>query len=189
MPVRKSKSYRYLLPSTDRDTAVLLMLTVAVAICVKLLYSNAGADELRWILFPTAELVKVFSSISFLFEPGKGYVGLGAPIVIGPGCAGLNFFVIALCMSNFAFIGHFEKHKLYGFLGLVLLTYVVTLCVNAFRIVGGVMLLEFGRSMNFAVSDLIHSVQGTLFYFVFLVVYFVALRAILKQRNPHEDIH
>ena len=160
-----------------------MALTLVLALCIKLFYSAAGPDDLGWILYPTAALVKAFTSISFLFDPHKGYVAAGGAVVIGPGCAGLNFYVIALCMSTFSFIGRFNRHKLYWFLVFVLITYVVTLCVNAFRIVGGIMLLEVGRSMNFAVSGALHSAQGTLFYFVFLIAYFVALQSILNQRK------
>lgn len=173
----------------NRDMFVMMALSILLALCLKLFYSTAGPDELKWMLYPTAALVQAFTSISFLFDPHKGYVAIGSTVVIGPGCAGLNFYVIALCMSTFSFIGCFNKHKLYYFLGLVLLTYVVTLCVNAFRIVGGIMLLELGGSMDFAVSATLHSAQGTLFYFVFLIVYFVALRAILEPRSSNEDFH
>jgi exosortase K len=173
----------------NRDSFVIMVLTIALALCIKLFYSTAGPDDLVWILYPTTALVKAFTSISFLFDPNKGYVALGSTVVIGPGCAGLNFYVIALCMSTFSFIKRFNKHKLYWFLAFVLITYVVTFCVNAFRIVGGIMLLELGESMNFAVTGTLHSAQGTLFYFVFLIAYFVALRAILDQRSRNEVIH
>jgi len=179
---------------TNRDTAVIMALTAALALCLKLFYSSAGPDELAWILYPTTALVEAFTSINFQFDPQKGYVAISKAIVIGPGCAGLNFYVIALCMSIFSFIGRFNKHQLYWFLGFALLTYVVTLCVNAFRIVGGIMLLELGGHMNFAVSGTLHSAQGTLYFFVFLIVYFVVLRVILERwiipnhRSKHENI-
>lgn len=189
MPVWSIKLKQYILPRSNRDTLVILLLTIALALCIKLFYSTAGPDDLKWVLLPTTALVEGFSSISFLFDPQKGYVAIGLPVVIGPGCAGLNFYVIALCMCSFSFIRQFEKHKLYWFLGFILITYVITLCVNAFRIVSGLILLELGGSMNFAVSDMMHTMQGTLFYFVFLVVYFVALQVILKQRSRYESIH
>jgi exosortase K len=172
----------------DHDSLVMMALTFVLVLCIKLFYSAAGPDELRWILYPTAALVKAFTSLSFLFDPHKGYVAAGGAVVIGPGCAGLNFYVIALCMTTFSFIGRFNRHKLYWFFVFVLVTYAVTLCVNAFRIVGGIMLLDVGRSMHFAVSGALHSAQGTLFYFAFLIAYFIALRAILNQRNRNESI-
>lgn len=189
VPVLTLKPHPFIPSRINRDTVVMVVLSFALALCLKLFYSTAGPDELKWILYPTAALVQAFTSIAFLFDPQKGYVAIGGTVVIGPGCAGLNFYVIALCMSTFSFIGRFNKHKLYWFLGLVLLTYVATLCVNAFRIVGGIMLLELGGSMGFAVSGTLHSAQGTLFYFVFLIVYFVALRAILEPRSSNEDLH
>lgn len=189
IPVQILKPLQHVLFRKNSDALAIMALTIALALCIKLFYSSAGPDELVWILYPTTALVKAFTSIGFLFDPQKGYVAIGGTVVIGPGCAGLNFYVIALCMSTFSFIGRFNRHKLYWFLGLVLLSYVVTLCVNAFRIVGGIMLLELGGNMGFAVPSTLHSAQGTLFYFVFLIVYFVALRAILEPRSSNEDLH
>ena len=170
------------------DTAVILSLTVLLAICVKLFYSTAGPVELKWILYPTTALVNVFSSIDFWFDPDKGYVAVGIPVVIGPGCAGLNYFVIALCMSVFSFVNRYQRSKVYLFLGLTMLTYVVTLVANASRIIAGVMMLDLSERLNFAVSSTLHTVQGSLFYFIFLVAYFVALQVLFNKRRGHETV-
>lgn len=170
------------------DTSIILSLTIMLSLSVKLFYSTAGPGELKWILFPTTALVEAFTSISFLFDPGKGYVAVDRLVVIGPGCAGLNFFVIALCMCVFSFIGQYERNKVCWFIGFILLTYVVTLLVNASRIVAGIMLLEMGGHMGFDVSGTVHAAQGTLFYFFFLIVYFVSLRALVVRRGSNEVI-
>jgi exosortase K len=182
------KPRQFLPARKGSDTALILLLTIILALWIKLFYSSAGPEQLKWVLYPTTALVEAFSAINFLFDPKKGYAAIGQPVVIGPGCAGLNFYVIALCMAIFGFIDRFGRHKLYWFLGFVLITYVVTVLVNAFRIVGGIKLLEFGGNMHFTVSDTLHSAQGTLFYFVFLIAYFVAVRAILNRRTRNEAV-
>ena len=174
---------------TKYDTAIVLSLTVMLAICVKLFYSTAGPVELKWILYPTSALVNVFSSIEFWFDPNKGYMAVGTPVVIGPGCAGLNYFVIALCMSVFSFANRYQHSKVYLFLGLTVLTYVVTLVANASRIIAVIMMLDLGDRLNFTVSSTLHTVQGSLFYFVFLVAYFVALQVLFNKRRGHETVH
>jgi exosortase K len=170
-------------------TIAVMVMTIALVICIKLFYSNASAADLKFVLLPTATLVKIFTSVGFHFDAAKGYVANGVPVVIGPGCAGLNFYVIALSMCVFSFIDRVYKRKLFWFIGLILSTYVITLFVNAFRIVGGIMLLDVGNKLNFDGSGELHSVQGTLFYFVFLIAYFVAMREIMNQRSRNEDIH
>lgn len=159
-----------------QDSTLVILLTVFLAIALKAFYSNAGPGELRWVLYPTAVLVEAFAGIDFLFDPQKGYTAIGAPIVIGPGCAGLNFYVIALCMIIFSFISRFARHHLYWFIFFVLMTYGVMVVVNAFRILGGIVMLDLGSRMGFDASGTLHAVQGTLFYFVFLVIYFVVVR-------------
>lgn len=159
-----------------QDSTLVILLTVALAVTLKIFYSNAGPDELRWVLYPTAVLVQLFAGMDFLFDPQKGYTAVGSPIVIGPGCAGLNFYVVALCMIIFSFIFRFNRHHLYWFIFYVLMTYVVMVVVNAFRILGGIVMLDIGSKMGFDASGTLHVVQGTLFYFVFLVIYFVVVR-------------
>ena len=110
---------------------------------LKTLYSNAGPGELVWVLYPTAVLVHAFAGMEFLFDSQKGYTAIGAPIVIGPGCAGLNFYVIALCMIIFSFISRFARHHLYWFIFFVLMTYGVMVVVNAFRIMGGIVMTGY----------------------------------------------
>ncbi|MCI0507994.1 MAG: exosortase K [Gammaproteobacteria bacterium] len=175
--------------SNSYETVIISALTVLLALSVKLFYSTAGPGDLRWILYPTSALVNAFSSIDFWFDPNNGYVAIGTPVVIGAGCAGLNFFIIALCMSVFSFINRWQKSKLYVFLGLIAITYAVTLVANASRIIAGILLLEFSENLNFAVSDTLHTVQGSLFYFVFLGAYFVALQVLLTQRGDHETLY
>lgn len=159
-----------------KDSTPVILLTVSLTIALKTFYSNAGPAELRWVLYPTAVLVHAFAGMDFLFDPQKGYKAIGAPIVIGPGCAGLNFYVIALCMIIFSFISRFARHHLYWFIFFVLMTYGVMVVVNAFRILGGIVMLDLGSRIGFDASGTLHAVQGTLFYFVFLVIYFVVVR-------------
>lgn len=162
-----------------RQLMLVWMLTAVVVIAVKYHYSVAGPDDLRWVLSPTTYLVELFWSVNFIFDPAKGYVATELPVVIGPGCAGLNFFVISLSMSVFTFIGGFKRRMLYGWFMFLLMNYLVTLLVNAFRIIGGVVLLQIGNDFGFDAGGVVHSAQGTLFYFVFLVGYFVTLRYVV----------
>ena len=166
-----------------RQLIFVWILTVAVVIAVKYHYSVAGPDDLQWVLLPTAYLVEMFWSVNFVFVPAKGYVAIELPVVIGPGCAGLNFLVIALSMSVFTFIGRFKRRMLYGWLIFLLVNYLVTLLVNAFRIIGGIVLLQVANKSGFDAGGIVHSAQGTLFYFVFLVGYFVALRFVVDTRE------
>lgn len=187
-PLSKRVAQNKLYISREYETAIVLVLTVILALCVKLFYSTAGSADLKWILYPTTVLVQFFTSIEFLFDPAKGYVATEAPVVIGPGCAGLNFFVIALCMSVFSFAKRNQYSQVFLFLTISVLTYVVTVVANASRIIAGIVMLDFGEQLNFPVSDTLHTAQGTLFYFVFLLAYFVVLQAWFNNWGCRETI-
>ena len=48
---------------------------------MKYYYSQADAENLRWILGPTARWVEALSGIPFVYAPGMGYAGrLEAPV-------------------------------------------------------------------------------------------------------------
>ncbi|HVV82849.1 MAG TPA: exosortase K [Kofleriaceae bacterium] len=75
----------------DRHRGVALAIAAAVIIAGKVAYRHASADELRWILAPTARLVGWVTGARFVYEPGAGYVDHGLGFVIAPVCAGLHF--------------------------------------------------------------------------------------------------
>lgn len=165
------------------EYAAVALLTALLAVVIKLHYSLAGATALTWVLAPTTYLVELFTAQPFLFHPDKGYVAVDLPVVIGPGCAGLNFYVITLCTSVFAFIDRFDRQRLYGWLFLAVLAYPVTLLVNAFRIIGGMVLLKVGGIAGLHTDGVMHSAQGMLFFFVFLVGYLLLLQFLIEKRG------
>src|SRR6266511_427468 len=50
------------------------ILVLVAAFALKLHYSTASADQLRWILAPTAALVELVSGATFEFESHAGYI-------------------------------------------------------------------------------------------------------------------
>src|SRR5262245_5531390 len=65
------------------------------ALALKLYYSSASADQLRWILAPTTALVELVSNTSFEFEAHAGYLSSDRSFLIAPACAGVNFLITA----------------------------------------------------------------------------------------------
>src|SRR5688572_30560726 len=85
-----------------REHASLFLLTAAIALALKQHYSQAGSDDLTWILRPTAWLVERWSGMSFEWEPRGGFVNYARRIVIAPACAGVNFLIVTFSMAAFA---------------------------------------------------------------------------------------
>src|SRR5262245_43541462 len=75
-----------------------LAVVLLCALALKFYYSNATADELRWILAPTTALVELLSGRSFAFESYTGYMSSDHRFVIAVPCAGVNFLITAFLM-------------------------------------------------------------------------------------------
>ena len=81
--------------------ALFLCWVVAAAYALKRHYATASAEELGWVLAPTAALVECFTSIHFTLERGVGFMSDSRDVVIAPACAGLNYFVVAMLSLSF----------------------------------------------------------------------------------------
>jgi hypothetical protein len=68
------------------------------ALALKLYYSAASANQLRWILAPTTALVELVSGASFEFEANAGYLSGDRKFLIAASCAGVNFLITAFLM-------------------------------------------------------------------------------------------
>lgn len=71
---------------------------------MKYYYSQADAENLRWILGPTAGWVEILSGIPFVYAPGMGYVNHSLRYLIAPSCSGVQFLIITAAMLIFSFV-------------------------------------------------------------------------------------
>src|SRR5687767_10590457 len=70
-----------------------VILTAAASL--KLFYSSASVNDLRWILAPTAALSGWVTGTEFTFEPYAGYMSADRTFLIAASCSGVNFLIIA----------------------------------------------------------------------------------------------
>ena len=168
----------------------LFVTTVAVVIAwgVKRHYAEARADDLLWILTPTARLVGVITGTTFALQPGEGYFSHDRLFLIGKSCAGINFMLAAFGMLTFALL-----HRV-GFgmsavrvVGVSLLaSYSAAVLVNALRIAIA-MWLAAHPIATFGAAD-VHRIEGITVYFGGLVVLYELVqrldrRALLVGRS------
>lgn len=173
-----TRTAHYLCELTFLD-AVLLLIALSVAVWLKLFLIVSGPEDLAWMLSPVVHAVRAFTGLQFLFDPAKGYINFENAVVIGTSCAGVNYLVIALCMTVFSFVPRFTEYKLPAFALLVLAAYAVTVTVNAFRIISGIVLLRAANHFSFVITDAVHETAGIFVYFSFLALYYVSLQALL----------
>ncbi|MBN2420360.1 MAG: exosortase K [Deltaproteobacteria bacterium] len=167
-----------------------LKLKKVIMICISLLiawglkyhYSTSTSDDLVWILAPTAYLAELTGDMTFEKETGVGYVNKESGIIIAPSCSGVNFMIIAFCLS--AYIGLKKMLttpvQLLWIMASIVSSYVYTLLVNTFRIGLSIYSIRTGFLQTWFSGETVHLLEGVLVYFIFLLVYNYLLNRIIN---------
>jgi exosortase K len=135
-------------------------------------YAAAGADDLWWILKPTARLVGVMTGTAFAVAPGEGYFSHERLFLIEKSCAGINFMIAAFGMSTFALrrrVGSCSSGARVLGIGL-LASYAAALLVNAARIAIAMWLAAHPLALSTLSSAQVHRFEGVTVYFGGLVL-------------------
>lgn len=141
-------------------------------------YADAGADDLRWILHPTARLVEIVTGATFTAAPGEGYVSHERMFLIEKSCAGINFMIAAFGVVVFALLRRVGSHASAASVlaaGLFV-SYGAAVLVNATRIAIAMWLAAHPiAASSFAPADL-HRIEGIAVYFSGLVLLYELVR-------------
>ena len=162
-------------------TKLLLLIVVAVVVWgLKRYYSDARADELRWILGPTARLVEVTTGTAFTVAPGEGYVSHERLFLIEKACAGINFMAAAFGMLALGLVHRARSAASFGgAIGLCLVaSYVAAVLVNAARIVIAMWLTPHSLMLTPLTAADVHRFEGIAVYFGGLVVLYELARRV-----------
>src|SRR5215475_6555069 len=145
------------------------------AFALKLHYSTASADQLRWILAPTTALVELVSGASFEFESRAGYISRERGFLIANSCAGVNFLIAAfLTLSMRKLLGDRSKEVAWGFLPTAaIIAFLATLVANTARITIALLLRQSSVKIGGLSPDQLHRFEGVFIYFGFLLLLFV----------------
>ena len=152
---------------------LLLCASVLLAILgMKRYYAGAGADDLWWILGPTARLTGGIAKVSFLIEPGAGYLSRERLFLIEKSCAGVSFMIAAFAMLTFVLrrrVTSFSSGAIV-LAGSLFAAYSAAVIVNAARITFAIWLM--GRPLTFLnfTPAQSHRVEGITVYFVGLML-------------------
>jgi exosortase K len=152
-----------------------------MAVGLKYHYSHARSDDLGWILGPTAGVVEHISGITFEKEDGAGFVNRGNRVIIAPSCAGVNFLIIAFCMAAFSGLCCLNAlgSKICWVGSSAAWAYVLTIAVNALRIVGSIYLYNADIYYHGLTPERLHRISGIFIYLVFLYLFYMTLNKIL----------
>lgn len=157
--------------------------TLGLAFLLKRFYSQAGFDELLWVLAPTTWLVELLSGSNFELEAHRAYLSRELMFEIVPSCAGLNFLIITWCSLACGLV-HTRlttRGKLGHLLSSGVVAYVATLLANATRIWIGIQLHVNGVSLGPLTPERLHRIEGVAVYFLFLIATLKATESWIRK--------
>ncbi len=167
----------------------LLTLVLLVIWSMKRYYAGASADDLWWILSPTARLVGVITGTRFAVAPGEGYFSQAHLFLIEKSCAGINFMIAAFGMLTFALLQRVES----GVSGArvlaasLLASYAAAVLVNAARIAIALWLAAHPVALATFTSAQVHRVEGIAVYFGGLVLLYELAQRFDRGMAPVRD--
>jgi len=148
-------------------------------------YAQASADDLIWVLAPTAQLAGIVTGTTFTMIPGEGYLSRERLFLIEKSCAGVNFIIAAFGMLTLARLPH-ARWPLAAARQLAIslsAAYGAAVVVNAARIAIAMWLADHPVAM--LTPDDVHRVEGIVVYFGgLLLLYEVMLWLDSRSRSP-----
>ncbi len=152
-----------------------------VMFVLKLHYSTAPADHLRWVIQPVAAIVSMVDGAAFEWVSGTGFVRADQRFTIAPACAGLNFMIMVFGLTVAAFMHRIKKSywRIAWPAASLVSAYVLTLAVNALRIVIAIRLFESEAALGWLTPDRLHRLAGIAVYFSALGLYYAIVHRIM----------
>lgn len=162
-----------------------LTLVLVLAFALKLHYSLASPDQLRWILAPTTALVEFVSGTRFHFESFAGYLSSDRRFLIAASCAGVNFLIASFLMLA---LRHLWKNKnaktSWSFIPLsAACAFATTLVANTVRIALALWMQRTSFEASWLSRDQIHRLEGIVVYFAFLLALFLFTETASQSRS------
>jgi exosortase K len=166
-------------PNLNHKRIAQLIVVLLCALAVKLFYSTASVNELRWILAPTTFLVELVTGSRFKFESYAGYINGDRSFVIAASCAGVNFLITAFLMLAFGRLWRRRSQKeakdsSWRFIpAAAVFAYLTTLVANTVRISTALRMHATRFELSWLSPEEIHRLEGILIYFGFLLLLFI----------------
>lgn len=154
------------------------LLTVSIMLLLKLHYSTATAEHLRWILGPTAFLTSLFTAANPVWEGGIGYADFAHGIIVAPGCAGINFMIMAFGFAALCGLYHHKspKSRIMWIVFALVASYGIALVVNTGRIALSMHLYGADIHYGWFTAQRVHRIAGVILYFSALWIFIIAAR-------------
>jgi len=154
---------------------------LSLAFGVKAFYSHAGADELLWVLAPSAWLARFVGGLDLVYEPGAGFISHAHRLVVGPACAGVNFLVICFLCLYFSFAHRFTSRPR-GFIYCLLIAFGGTVVANGLRIFVSAHLWDADIYGGWMTPERLHRLAGVAIYYASLLTLYCVVGSSVGTR-------
>ena len=155
-----------------RTKLFILSLAALIVWGMKRHYAEARADDLWWMLRPTAQLVGTVTGTDFRLVPGEGYFADTRLFLIEKSCAGINFMIAAFCLLVFTLWRRLDSVA-YGACAVATalsVSYAAAVLANAARITIAMWLAAHPSALTTVTPAQMHRVEGIVVYFAGLVL-------------------
>lgn len=161
---------------------------VVIFILLKLWFSSAGIENLSFILTPVDKIFGLITGSQSVYIQDSGYYHESFNILIDKSCSGFNFLLICFLSFVFLITGYFSSplHKILIFPVSLFFAWVLTIFVNASRVYLAVIALINTQKLLPNHQDLIHSAINITVYLFFLLLTFIAVDYLFKNRKIYE---
>ena len=144
-----------------RSQAAGLAIAIALVFAGKHFYRDASAEDLRWLLAPTAKMTSIVTDTHFVHEQGVGWIDRDVSFVIAPVCAGLNFALAAFLALSLGWSSGMRTWR--GMVkrlgGALAMAYAATLVVNTIRIAIAIRMHQHELG-----GGVLHRIEGIVVY-------------------------
>ncbi|PYS87699.1 MAG: exosortase K [Acidobacteria bacterium] len=145
---------------------------ITAAALLKLFYSTANVNELRWILAPTSFCVELVTGETFWFESYAGYINNDNSFLIADSCSGMNFLIAAFLMLSVLVLWGENNVDVawYAFPIVAAAAFFTTIAANTVRIAVALKLHRMNAAALWINPEQAHRLQGIFIYFGFLLL-------------------
>ena len=160
------------------------LIAIGLFILLKFWFASLENSDLLPLLQPTSALFGTMAGSAAVFSPEHGFYHAKFNILIDESCAGYNFMLMTFLMLYFLCIKYAQKprSKLLLLPAGISAAYILTLFINASRILMAVLLqpaAESALQLNPAVA---HETIGILTYFSFLLIIYTGVEKGLQKK-------
>ena len=170
-------------PWPPRSSLITGAAAVSLAFGVKAFYSRAGADELLWVLAPSAWLARIVGGVDLVYEQGAGFISHAHRLVVGPACAGVNFLIICFLCLYFSFAPRVASHKRW-FVYSLLISFGGTVAANGLRIFVSAHLWDADIYGGWMTPELVHRLAGVGIYYASLLTLYGVVESRVGVHAP-----